>query len=72
MPFARFMASPAGRGIRIVAGLLLIFWGFRQGTTLGTVVGLIGIVPLTAGALNLCLLGPLIGAPLKGSDVSKP
>ncbi len=72
MPFAKFMASPVGRGVRILAGLLLMFWGFRQGTTLGTIVGVVGIVPLAAGTFNWCVLAPFIGAPFRGSDTLKP
>jgi hypothetical protein len=71
MPFAKFMASPIGRGARILAGLALMFWGFRQGTMLGTVVGVAGIVPLAAGTFNWCFLGPLFGAPFRGSDALK-
>jgi hypothetical protein len=60
-----------GRGVRIVAGLPLMFWGFRQGTTIGTVVGVAGLLPLAAGAFNWCFLAALIGAPFKGSDALK-
>ncbi len=69
MPFAKFMASAAGRGIRIVLGLALIFWGLLHGTPLLAVVGLI---PLAAGVFNRCLLAPLIGAPFRGSDARTP
>jgi len=72
MPFAKFMASPAGRGLRIVLGLALIFWGFRQGTTAGFVVAALGLVPLAAGTFNWCLIAPLIGAPFRGRDALKP
>jgi hypothetical protein len=70
MGFARFMASAAGRGIRIVAGIALIAYGLlvAHGTT-GTVIAVIGLVPLALGSLNLCLLGPLFGAPFRGADL---
>jgi Protein of unknown function (DUF2892) len=71
MGFARFMAGPVGRGVRIVAGLLLMFWGFRQGTTVGTLVGAFGVVALAAGGFNWCLIAPLIGAPFRGRDALK-
>ncbi len=71
MGFAKLMAGPVGRGIRIVAGIVLMFWGFRQGTTVGAAAGAFGIVALAAGAFNWCLIAPLIGAPFKGSDALK-
>ena len=67
MAFACFMASPLGRGVRIVAGLALIGWGYSlRETTPGTVLMIVGVVPLLAGLLNLCLIAPIIGAPFSG------
>lgn len=67
MAFACFMARPLGRGVRIVAGLALIGWGYTlRGTTPGTVLMIVGVVPLLAGLLNLCLIAPIIGAPFSG------
>lgn len=67
MAFAAFMASRLGRGVRIVAGVLLIAWGLFLGG--GVVPAVIGLVPLLAGVLDICLLAPLFGAPLKGAEV---
>jgi hypothetical protein len=67
MAFAAFMASGWGRGVRIVAGVLLIAWGLLLGG--GVVPAVIGLVPLIAGVLDICLLAPLFGAPLKGAEV---
>lgn len=67
MAFACFMARPLGRGLRIVGGLALIGWGYNmRGTTLGTVLMIVGVVPLLAGLLNLCFIAPIIGAPFSG------
>ena len=73
MAFAVFMASPLGRGLRIVVGALLIYLGLSvvQGVG-GTVLALFGILPLVTGLLNLCVLAPLLGAPFRGSALSKP
>lgn len=68
MAFARFMSSYAGRGIRIVAGLALMWWGYTAGVW---VVVAIGVIPLAAGALDLCLFAPLFGGPLRGRDVPR-
>lgn len=70
MGIATFMASTAGRLGRIVAGIVLIAVGFMVGGTAGWVIGIVGLVPIAAGAANVCLLAPFLGAPFKGSDVS--
>lgn len=66
--FARFMARPIGRGLRIVAGGALIGAGAEWGGTAGVLLAAVGIVPILAGALNLCLLAPIVGAPFRGAD----
>ena len=64
--FAKFMSGPAGRLLRVVAGLALIGWGYGQrDTTLGMVLMVVGLVPLAAGVFNLCLISALLGGPLK-------
>ena len=70
MGFAKFMSSGLGRGLRIVAGIVLIAVGLTVvGGTGGTVLAVVGLVPLLAGVVDVCLLAPLFGAPLKGVDV---
>ncbi len=65
--FARFMASSAGRAIRIVAGVVLIAWGWSNHQSMtGVVVMVVGLAPLLAGVFNVCLIAPLIGAPFSG------
>ncbi len=66
MGFAQFMSSKAGRGLRIAAGLALIVLGLATSSIVWVVVGL---VPLAAGAFDVCLFAPLFGAPLKGAEV---
>ncbi len=69
-PFVMFMASAAGRIVRVVAGIALILWGWMGiGGTTGIIVAVIGLVPLLAGLFDFCLLAPLFGAPLNGSKV---
>ena len=66
MSFARFMASAAGRTVRIVAGLALITIGLtRVPGVLGWVLAAVGLAPLIAGTLNVCLIAPLIGVPFR-------
>jgi hypothetical protein len=68
MAFARFMARPFGRGIRIALGFFLIVWGFRTGTPEAIGLAVFGFVPLLAGVLNVCPIGFLFGLPFKGKD----
>ena len=70
MGFAQFMSSGLGRGLRIVAGIILIAVGLAVvGGTGGIVLAVIGLVPLLAGVFDVCLFAPLFSAPLKGVDV---
>lgn len=69
MAFARFMASPAGRILRVAAGGILIYVGLAGiGGTGGLVLAIVGVLPLAAGLFNFCGIGPLIGAPFLGRD----
>ena len=70
MGFAQFMSSGLGRGLRIVAGIILIAVGLAVvGGIGGIVLAVVGLVPLLAGVFDVCLFAPLFGAPLKGADV---
>lgn len=69
-PFVAFMASPAGRITRILAGVALIAWGLLGlGGTTGMIVAVIGVVPMVAGVFDFCLFAPLFGAPLSGPKI---
>ena len=63
MSFARFMAGPVGRGVRIVVGLALIVAGIASSNWILTVIGL---APLAMGMFNICILAPLLKAPFSG------
>lgn len=70
MGLAQFMASTAGRFVRIVAGIALVYLGIAvMGGTGGWIVAIIGLVPLLAGAFDFCVISPLFGGPFKGSDI---
>jgi hypothetical protein len=62
-----FLASPAGRVVRVVAGLALILIGLLmvQGTW-GWVLALVGLVPLLAGLFDYCVFAPLARLPFAG------
>jgi hypothetical protein len=70
MGFARLMASPLGRGGRIVLGVVLIALGIGiVGGVLGWIIAIAGLLPLTLGIINGCILAPFLKVPFKGSDL---
>jgi hypothetical protein len=72
MGLARFMASPWGRAGRILLGLALVLWGIaRVGGVLGWVIAIAGLLPLTLGIINGCILAPFLHVPFKGSDLPR-
>jgi hypothetical protein len=68
MSFARFMAGPIGRGVRVVAGIVLFVLGLSVGSAVGWILAIVGVVAFLAGALNVCLLAPLLKAPFSGKE----
>ena len=67
--FAQFMASPAGRVLRGVAGAAMIGGGIAIGDAGGTALALAGALPLSAGILDLCYVSALFGGPIRGEDI---
>jgi uncharacterized membrane protein len=65
MGLIKFMSSRVGRLARVLAGIALIIAGFALGGGWLS-LSVVGLVPLFAGALNVCLLAPLMGQPFKG------
>lgn len=66
-PFIKFMVSPAGRILRIIAGLALIIWGYLGLDGAASIaVMLVGAVPLLAGLFDYCVFAPLFGGSLQG------
>lgn len=65
-----FLASAAGRGVRIVAGIALIAIGlFVVEGPASWVLEMLGLVPLIAGLFDFCVFAPLAGLPFAGSDL---
>ena len=67
--FARFMASAAGRWLRIIAGAALIFWGWSMHSRTGMIVMVVGLVPIAAGVFDFCLIAPILRAPFWGRQI---
>ena len=70
MAVVKFASSQAGRIARALAGIVFITLGLWlvQGT-LGVVLAILGLVPLVAGLIDICVLAPLLGGPLQGGKV---
>ena len=70
-PFIAFLASRNGRIVRIVAGLVLVLWGFFgiANVTTAIIVVVVGLVPLLAGIFDVCVFAPLFGAPFSGPKI---
>ncbi len=69
-PFVKFMSSPIGRITRIIAGIALIMIGVLTVHGLGgTILAIVGLLPLVAGLFDFCVFAPLFGAPLSGKQV---
>jgi hypothetical protein len=70
--FARFINTPTGRVVRILAGLVLIVWGYLQlPEVAGIVLIVIGLVPFVAGTFHLCLISALLGGPISGARIAQ-
>jgi hypothetical protein len=70
--FALFMSSPVGRGGRIVlgVGLLVAGIGFVGGTA-GWLIAMLGVLPLTLGVINGCILSPILHVPFSGAALRR-
>ena len=66
--FISFMASPVGRWTRAVAGLGLIVVGALL-AGMWWILAAVGVVPLLAGALDVCLFAPLFSLPFAGTKI---
>lgn len=65
---AAWMATPFGRGARVLLGAILIGAGARIEGTVGIALALVGLVPIAAGVLDVCLVAPVLGAPFMGAN----
>jgi hypothetical protein len=69
-PLIAFLATPAGRVTRVVAGIALIAWALLGLSGVWSiVVAVIGAVPLLAGLFDFCVFAPLFGASLRGAEI---
>jgi hypothetical protein len=68
--FSRFINGPAGRVFRLVAGagFLVVGYSYRD-HTLGVISMVYSILPLSAGAFDVCFISWVLGGPLSGAKI---
>ena len=68
--FSKFLNSPAGRIFRLVAGtgFLVVGYVFRD-HALGVLSMLWSVLPLSAGAFDICYISAVLGGPLFGTKI---
>ena len=68
--FSRFLNSPADRIFRFVAGAGFLVVGYvYRGHALGVLSMAWSVLPLSAGALDICYISALLGGPLSGAKI---
>lgn len=67
MKLIELIGSQPGRLLRVVVGLGLIAVGLRSHGA-GRALAVAGLVPLGAGAFDVCVLGPAVGRPFQGES----
>jgi hypothetical protein len=68
--FSRFLNRPAGRIFRLAAGtgFLAVGYAYRH-DALGRLSMAWSILPLSAGAFDVCYISALLGGPLSGAKI---
>ena len=68
--FSRFINSPAGRIFRLVAGTGFLVFGFvYRHHALGMLSMAWSVLPLSAGAFDVCYISAVLGGPLSGARI---
>lgn len=68
--FSAWLNGDSGRTFRIVAGVLFLIVGatFRD-EWWGLAMVLWGVLPLSAGAFDICYISAALAGPLKGAEI---
>ncbi len=68
--FSRFINSAAGRTFRLVAGAGFLAGGFLyRAHPLGLASMAWSVLPLSAGAFDLCYISAVLGGPVTGAKI---
>ena len=67
---SRFINSPAGRIFRLAAGTVFLIVGYvYRHHALGVVSMAWSVLPLSAGAFDVCYISAVLGGPLSGAKI---
>jgi hypothetical protein len=68
--FSKFLNSLAGRILRLAFGIAFIVIGYMyRDHTLGVISMVWGVLPLSAGAFDICYVSAALGGPLSGKKI---
>jgi len=68
--FSKFLNSPSGRILRLVAGVGFLVVGYiYRDHALGVISMVWGVLPLSAGAFDICYVSAALGGPLSGKKI---
>ena len=68
--FSKFLNSLAGRILRLVAGIGFLVVGYMyRDHALGLISMVWGVLPLSAGARDICYVSAALGGPLSGKKI---
>jgi hypothetical protein len=68
--FSKFLNSLAGRILRLVAGIGFLVVGYMyRDHALGVISIVWGVLPLSAGAFDICYISAALGGPLSGKKI---
>ena len=68
--FSKFLNSLPGRILRMVAGVGFLIIGYiYRGHVIGVISLVWGVLPLSAGAVDICYVSAALGGPLSGKKI---
>jgi hypothetical protein len=68
--FSKFLNSLTGRILRLVVGIGFLVVGYMyRDHALGVISMVWGVLPLSAGAFDICYVSAALGGPLSGKKI---
>ena len=68
--FSKFLNSMAGRILRLVVGIGFLVVGYMYRDHAFGIISMVwGVLPLSAGAFDICYVSAALGGPLSGKKI---